>query len=96
MPAVPFSVPDGRELPKVTKEVRTFARLLGTVPVVRGQKNHPAIRPMLRSFRNINRAMAKRDAKGWVRLSDQARVAREFNKIADAMLIWPKRAKTKR
>jgi len=77
----------------VSREATKFARLLVKVPVVKGAPNHPAVRPMLRSFRNINRALASRDKRGWVSLAQQARMGKEFQNIGAALLIWPKRKK---
>lgn len=88
---MPFSVPDGPHAMNVSKEAAKFARLFRTVPVVGGAPNHPAVRPMLRSFRNINRALATRDANGYVSLAQQARMGREFAKIGAALQVWPKR-----
>ena len=94
--AVPFSVADRPVARSLTREAAKFGRLFGTIPVVKGAPNHPAVRPMLRSFKNINRAVSKRDSKGYVSLAQQARIAREFHKIGAALLIWPKKKAAKK
>jgi hypothetical protein len=40
---------------------------------------------MLRSFRNVNKALATRDSRGYVSAAQQARMGREFGKIGDAL-----------
>ena len=81
---------------KVANEAVKFAKLLRTVPVVKGWPNHPAIRPMLRSFVSLNKALASRDARGYVSASQQARMGREFTKIGRALVASAKKRGTRR
>ncbi len=78
----------GKDVPtlsQVVKETERFGALLKKVPVVYGARSsHPAVRPMLRSFRSINRALASRDRRGYVSVAQQARIGREFKKIGAA------------
>jgi len=92
---VPFSRRDRQVAAGVSREAQKFARLFRRIPVADDAPDHPAVRPMLRSFRNINRAIATRDSKGWVSLAQQARIGREFQKIGAALHILPKRRKRK-
>ena len=69
----------------MSREAEKFAQLFREVPVVRDWPNHPAVRPMLQSFRNINKALATRDRRGFVSAAQQARMGREFGKIGVAL-----------
>lgn len=80
-------------LRQTARQVERFADLLRKVPVARDVPPHPAIGPMLRSFRKINRAMATRDKIGYVSVAQQTSIGEEFRKIGDAFLIWPKKAR---
>lgn len=80
----------------MSKEAEKFARLLRTVPVVKEWPNHPAVRPMLRSFRNVNKALATRDARGYVTAAQQARMGREFQKLGAALQSRPKKRRAKK
>lgn len=57
-----------------------------TVPAGKAYPNHPAIRPMARAFKSLNKALKKRDDRGYVRLADQERMGQEFVKIGRALL----------
>lgn len=92
---MPFSLADRPVARAVSKEAEKFARLLGTVPIVREWPDHPAVRPMLRSFRNINKALATRDARGYVTTAQQARMGREFQKLGAALQSRPQKRRAK-
>lgn len=69
-----------------------------TVPAGKEYPNHPAIRPMARAFKNLNRALKKRDGHGYVSLAGQMRMGQEFVKIGRALQTTKRRApgRTKR
>ncbi len=51
---------------------------------------------MLRSFRNVNKALATRDERGYVSSAQQARMGREFQKLGAALQSRPKKRSAKR
>jgi hypothetical protein len=57
-----------------------------TIPAGKDYPNHPAIRPMARAFKSLNKALKKRDERGYVSLANQKRMGQEFVNIGDALL----------
>jgi len=95
---VPFSYADRPFRKTVAAEAERFARLMRTVPAGKDHPNHPAIRPMARAFKSLNKALKKRDDRGYVSLASQKRMGQEFVKIGKALQATKPRAsgRTKR
>jgi hypothetical protein len=94
---MPFSPADRPVARRVSTEAEKFAKLFRKVPVVKGWPDHKAVRPMFRAFRDLNKALATRDRRGYVSVAAQSRMGRAFQKIGAAMLSAnEKRGRTRR
>jgi len=82
---VPFSPADRPFARGISREAERFATLFRAVPIVKEWPDHPAVRPMLRAFRNINKALSSRDRRGYVSSAQQRRMGREFARIGAAL-----------
>ena len=96
MPAVPLCRADARIAANVARAATEFGRLMRSIPVEEDAPVHSEVARMLRAFQALNRALAKRDARGYVTLASQARMGHEFQKLGAALLVAPTRARKKK
>lgn len=81
---------------KVAREAERFAGLVRKLPRDPDARPHPELAQVLASFQRINGALAKGNRADLVGGQHQATIAREFQKIGEALSASAKAARSSR